>query len=271
MTPRRLGQHFLKDPSVAARIVAAAEPSPDDTVVEIGPGRGALTRRLSDAVGRLVLLEIDAGLASRLRCEYAGDTRVQVVEGDARLLDPAGMPALSQRPYKAIGNLPYYAATPIVRLYLESTSPPVIMVVMVQREVAREMTAEPGKMGLLSVAVQLYAGARAVCTVPPRAFSPPPKVHSTVVRLDVRDRPVLALDSVDDFFTVARAGFSAPRKQLRNSLANGLRVPASDSATLLSDAGIDGTRRPATLSLREWGDLYQAWKQRVYASPEATP
>jgi len=269
MAPRRLGQHFLKDASVAARVVAAAEPAPDDTVVEIGPGRGALTRRLAGQVARLVLVELDPVLAAQLRDRYAGDRSVEVMEADARLLDPAQVAGLCGGPYKVIGNLPYYAATPIIRRFLESAHPPRLMVAMVQREVAREMTATPGDMGLLSVAVELYARVRKVCNVPPRAFAPPPKVHSTVVRLDVLGSPALELDSIEGFFVVVRAGFSAPRKQLRNSLANGLRVSAGEARTLLSEAGIDATRRPATLSLAEWGVLYRAWEQGGHALAES--
>ena len=261
MAPRRLGQHFLKDASVAARVVAAAEPTPGDTVVEVGPGRGALTRRLAGEVARLILVELDSGLAAQLRARYAGDGAIDVIQADARLFDPAQLPGLSDGPYKVIGNLPYYAATPIIRRFLESAHPPQLIVAMVQREVAREMTAEPGDMRLLSVGVQLYARARNVCDVPPRAFAPPPQVHSTVVRLDVLDSPALDLRSIEEFFDVVRAGFSAPRKQLRNSLANGLRVPAGEARALLVDAGIDATRRPATLSLTEWGALYRAWER----------
>ena len=263
MAPRRLGQHYLRDPVVAARVVAAAELARGDTVVEVGPGRGALTHRIAGKVARLILIEVDSGLAAQLRERYAGDRSVEVMEADARHLDPAQLPGPSDGPYKVIGNLPYYAATPIIRRFLESAPPPRLMVAMVQREVAREMTARPGKMGLLSVAVQLYARVERVCDVPPRAFAPAPKVHSTVVRLDVLDRPALELDSTEGFFVVVRAGFSAPRKQLRNSLANGLRVPAGEVGTLLSDVGIDGTRRAATLSLAEWGVLYRAWEGRA--------
>lgn len=261
MAPRRLGQHFLKDASVAARVVAAAELMADDTVVEIGPGRGALTRRLTGKVARLILVEVDSGLAAGLRERYAGDGSIEVIEADARLFEAAQAPGLRDGPYKMVGNLPYYAATPIIRRFLESGHPPGLMVVMVQREVARQMTAAPGHMGLLSVAVQLYARTKKVCDVPPRAFAPPPKVHSTVVRLDVLDSPALELDSTEGFFTVVRAGFSAPRKQLRNSLANGLRMSGGGAGALLADAGLDGTRRPATLSLAEWGTLCRAWSR----------
>ena len=245
---------------MAARVVAAAELARGDTVIEIGPGRGALTRHLAGRVARLVLVEMDAGLAAQLRGRYADDGSVEVMEADARRLDLARVAGLSGGPYKVVGNLPYYAATPIIRGFLESAHPPRMIVAMVQREVAQEMMAKPGKMGLLSVAVQVYARATKVCDVPPRAFAPPPKVHSTVVRLDVLDSPAVDPDGRQGFFVVARAGFSAPRKQLRNSLANGLRVSAGEAAALLSSAGIDGTRRPATLSLAEWGALYRAWE-----------
>ena len=162
-----------------------------------------------------------------------------------------------------VANLPYYAAAPIIRRFLESSTPPNVMVVMVQREVGEAMTAKPGAMTLMSVATQFYARASTVVHVPPRAFRPPPKVSSTVVKLDVFHEARLSVGDTQCFFDLARSGFAAPRKQLRNSLMQGSGAPADAVASVLQDAGIDGTRRPATLSIEEWGLLDKVWPPDV--------
>jgi 16S rRNA (adenine1518-N6/adenine1519-N6)-dimethyltransferase len=264
--PRKsLGQHFLRDLSFVRRIVEAAEIAPGDTVVEIGPGRGALSRRLAEVSPRLVLVELDASLADRLRETFADRPTVTVITADAREFDPETVAELTGRPYRVVGNLPYYAAAPIVRRFLELPRKPEMLVVMVQREVAQGMAARPGDMGLLSVGVQVYAEPRIVCHVPPRAFAPPPKVHSSVVALKVRPRPAVTVEPLETFFDLVRAGFAAPRKTLSNSLSVGLRVPAPTLAPVLQSTGIDPRRRPSTLSIPEWEALCVAW--RLAGSP----
>lgn len=164
--------------------------------------------------------------------------------------------------YKVVANLPYYAASPIVRRFLSAEHKPRLMVVMVQREVARNMAAVPGQMRLLSVAVQLYGWPRIVASVPPRAFRPPPAVSSAVVRIDVFEEPPIPIDSEERFFEVVRAGFSTPRKQIRNSLRNGLGLTGDAVSSVLGKAAIDPTRRAQTLTLEEWGALYRSWRSR---------
>ena len=161
-------------------------------------------------------------------------------------------------PYVVVGNLPYNAGTAIVRRFLEAGHQPQRLIVMLQREVAESMTAPPGEMGLLGVSVQVYANARRLFNVPPRAFYPPPKVTSTVLRLDVRPEPSVPRDDIGSFFRVARAGFSAPRKQLRNTLANGLAIPPEAATAAIESAGLDGSLRPALLSVADWLRLSRA-------------
>ena len=257
---KSLGQHFLVDRRIVGRIIAAAGVSSEDHVVEIGPGRGILTRGLAAFAGRVVAIEMDEALAARLTLEFQGKDSVQVLTGDAReialdLLAPDGVP------YKLVANLPYYAALPIVRRFLEASHKPRIMVFMVQREVARNMAAAPGDMSLLSVAVQFYGRPRIVSYIPPRAFRPVPKVTSAIVRIDVLEKPAVAVESERGFFTLVRAGFSARRKQLRNSLAHGLTAASDQADGWLGEAGIDPRRRAETLSLDEWGRLYEAHRK----------
>ena len=259
--PRRarksLGQNFLVEGGVRSRIVSAAALSPEDTVVEVGPGRGFLTRALAKRAGSVVTVELDEALASDLVEKALPGVRV--VCADAREV-PIESLVGETTPYKLVANLPYYAASPIVRRFLESSHKPKLMVVMVQREVAQSMTAKQGKMGLLSVATQVYGRPRVVCHVPPRAFRPSPKVWSSVVRIDVYEAPVVPFDAPQGFFEVVRAGFSAPRKQIRNSLANGLGIAGARSESVLVEAGIDPSRRAQTLTVAEWGQLHDAWR-----------
>ena len=255
---KSLGQNFLVDGRVRAKIVDAADISPDDTIVEIGPGRGFLTKALAERAGRVVAVELDDGLVPRLRETFADSGHVEIVHGDARTIDIGSLVG-EAREYKVVANLPYYAATPIVRRFLEDEHRPTTLVVMVQREVGQEMTASPGKMGILSVATQVYGSARIVATVLSRAFRPSPNVTSAVLRIDTYDEPAVAFEEADKFFTLVRAGFSARRKQLHNSLRNGLDMDPDAVLTMLSDAGISPTRRAQTLSIDEWRDLYREY------------
>ena len=266
---KSLGQNFLVDRRIVSRIISTAELNPDDQVLEIGPGRGILTRSLAERAASLAAVELDDQLAAALTDEFASQPNVRIVHADAREADIASLVS-QDAPYKLIANLPYYAAQPIIRRFLEAEHKPTLMVVMVQREVARNMTAAPGEMSLLSVATQLYGKPRIIASVPPRAFRPMPKVTSAIVRIDVFPKPALPIDSIDAFFTLVRAGFSAPRKQIHNCLQHGLSVPRSEAERMLSDAGLDPRRRPQTLSLDDWGSLYAAWRLR-YAETDAHP
>ena len=262
---KSLGQHFLVDRRVLGRIVQAAELSRSDVVVEVGAGRGFLTGALAERAGRVVAVEIDEALAGRLAESLTLRPNVKVVAADAREVDIDSL-VESDASYKVVANLPYYAASPIIRRFLEAVHKPALMVVMVQREVAEQMVARPGKMRLLSVATQLYGAPRIMASVPPRAFRPAPRVSSSVVRIDVYDGPALHLDSEENFFRLVRAGFSAPRKQIRNSLMHGLEESPEATQTLLARAAIDHTRRPQTLSLAEWGALYEAFRNMAPAT-----
>ena len=266
---KSLGQNFLVDRRIVSRIIAAADLSPGDTVLEIGSGRGILTRPLAERTATLTAIELDDDLAATLTNEFVEQSHVRIVHADAREIEIASL-IPHDSPYKLIANLPYYAAQPIIRRFLEAEHKPSVMVVMVQREVARNMTATPDKMSLLSVATQLYGKPRIVASVQPRAFRPAPKVTSAVVRIDVYSQPALALESVDAFFNLVRAGFSAPRKQIHNCLQQGLSIPRLESEAILSDADIDPKRRPQTLSLDDWGNLYAAWRLR-YPESHANP
>lgn len=245
----------MTDRGTLRAILEAAEVSPQDLVVEVGPGRGVLTRELALRAGRVVAVELDEELAAELRREALSN--VAVVVADGRTVDVASLVG-QQSGYKLLGNLPYYAASPIMRHFLEASARPSIAVVMLQKEVAEQVCASPGSMSLLSVAVQVYGRPRVVRRVPPGAFFPRPKVSSAVVRIDVYPEPALPSQGAEPFFRVARAGFSSPRKQLRNALAHGLEVSTQVAARVLERAGVDPRRRAQTLSLEEWRRVFEA-------------
>lgn len=261
-----LGQHFLTDSRVLRHIIQAAELLPSDTVLEVGPGLGILTRELAAQAGKVVAVELDETLATALSKELAAHANLRVIPGDILELDVpellASQMGLSREAlsfqYKVIANLPYYIASAVVRRLLEADAKPKLMVVMVQKEVAEAMVARPGQMGLLSVGVQFYGQARIVARVPPRSFYPPPKVHSAVVRIIPSPTTPLPAQEVSGFFHVVRAGFTAPRKQVHNSLAQGLGISSQQAMIYLEKAGIDPKRRAQTLSIGEWVGLWCA-------------
>jgi len=202
-------------------------------------------------------VEVDQGLCAYLRRRFAGQARVAVICKDVLSLSPSGLLAEAgvSPPYLVVANLPYYIAVPVLRHFLEAAAPPQRLVIMVQKEVAESIVAGPGHMSLLGVSVQLYGEPRLLFTVPPSAFYPPPKVTSAVVRVDVAPEPRARVDDVARFFQVVRAGFSAPRKQLRNALALGLGLDTVAASSLLGIAGIDPRLRAQALSLEQWAAL----------------
>lgn len=255
---RRLGQHFLTDRNILRAVADAARVRSGDTVIEVGPGRGALTRLLAERAARVVAVELDAALAESLRA--AMPANVEVVHADARETAPSELLG-SADAYKLAANLPYYAALPILRRFLEDAPRPDAAGVLVQLEVAEQICAQPGDTSLASLAVQLYGKPRIVRRVPPGAFNPPPKVTSAIVAIDVYDAPAEGVDDPAAFFRLARAGFGTRRKQLGNALAGGgLGLTAFEARLLLDWVGIDPTRRAQTLRVAEWAALYRAWR-----------
>jgi len=262
---KRLGQHFLVDEAVLERILSAAELSPGDIVIEIGPGLGILTEALAKQGVRVIGVELDAKLVTLLRKRLAGFPDVKIVHADILKVAPRqllqdNLPACDLvRGYKVIANLPYYITSPVLSHFLEAQPRPSKMVVMVQKEVGEAIAAAPGKMRLLSVRAQFYSKPAIVSYVPAASFYPAPKVDSVILRLDVYSQPPIEVSDVAGFFDIVMHGFSAPRKQIRNSLAHSLEMPPGQVASLLEKAGIEPKRRAETLSLEEWRELWRVF------------
>ena len=253
---KRLGQHFLIDEAILDTIVVAAELSPEDIVIEVGPGLGVLTAELARGAGKVIAVELDAKLASFLKRRLASLANVDVVGADILKVSPSQL-LETKGDYKVVANLPYYITSPILRHFVEASPKPSLMVVMVQKEVGNAIVAGPGEMSLLAVSLQVYSKPKIVSYVPSQSFYPPPKVDSAIVRFDLLPEPAVKVADINGFFQVVKCGFTSPRKQLHNSLAQGMGVKPAEVALLLERAGIESQRRAETLSLEEWAMLYE--------------
>jgi 16S rRNA (adenine1518-N6/adenine1519-N6)-dimethyltransferase len=264
---KSLGQHFLVDRRILGKIISAGDVGEEDVVIEVGPGLGVLTAELVRLARQVVAVEIDSNLAVGLKERITADN-LSIVGRDILDVAPSELLPRGETRYKVVANLPYYITSPVLRHFLEADLPPDVMVVMVQREVARTITAAPGKMSLLSVGVQLYGHAEIVAAVPARSFHPVPKVESAVVRITRYPQQIVAPGQRDSFFSVVRAGFGSPRKQLINTLSHGLGVEKEKIFDNLNTAGIEPTRRAESLSIEEWRCLWQVFRLENGGRPD---
>jgi 16S rRNA (adenine1518-N6/adenine1519-N6)-dimethyltransferase len=249
---KRFGQHFLHDRHVIRQIVAALSPKPDDQVVEIGPGTGVLTRALLEKLGHLYAVELDRDLVTRLNTEFAPE-RLTLHSADALKFDFCRL-APSDRKLRLIGNLPYNISTPLLFHLLDQAGCIQDMLFMLQKEVVDRMCAAPGgkDYGRLSVMIQYRCAVEKLFDVAPGAFTPPPKVDSSVARLVPHATPPVAVSDPEKFARLVQAAFTSRRKVLRNTLKDWL------CAEEMQALGIDPIRRAETLSLAEFAALSNA-------------
>ena len=248
---KSLGQNFLFDENVLLRIVEAAELSPMEQVLEIGPGLGSLTRLLAQTAVQVTAVELDNRFIPILQTELTFFDNVRLIHGDILAQD---MDQLFDQPYKVVANVPYYITGAILRHLLSAKNKPTSLVMTVQKEVAERLTAVPPKMSLLAVSTQLYGQIEIITTIKAGAFWPRPDVDSAVIQLRLFSKPLLPANQEKQFFSLVRAGFSQKRKQLKNNLRQ-LGYNPGQIAEILETAMIDGRRRAETLTLSEWINL----------------
>ena len=259
---KKLGQNFLIKRGIVDEIVHAAELTPGEPVLEVGPGIGTLTQGLAQSGADVTAIELDRRLLAVLDTTLASYDNVRIIHGDVLKLDVPSI--MNQKPFKVVANLPYYITTPIIMSLLESKLSIERLVVMVQKEVALRMVAKPGTKdyGALSVAVQYYTEPDIVLDVPPKSFLPAPAVTSSVIRCVLRDKP--PVDVIDEklFFRVVKAGFAQRRKTFSNTMkTTGLSKDRIEE--LLAKANIDGQRRGETFTLQEFADVANAWASLI--------
>ncbi len=270
---KRFGQHWLVDGAVLDRIVAAADIAPGDRVLEVGPGRGALTERLlATPLAALLAVELDRDLVAGLRQRFGHESRFQLLEGDALKLPLA--PPEGPAPQKVVANIPYNITGPLLERLVGRLDRPVLppyqrLVLLVQQEVGERIRAAPGSSAYsaLSVRLQLLARCSAICPVPPRCFAPPPKVMSEVILLEpLPPEQLLPPQTARQLEALLRRCFAARRKMLRNSLA-GL-VPEPHLAELAAAAGVELSQRPQELAPQAWVTLARGFQQLPEALAE---
>lgn len=257
---KKLGQNFLIDETVVRRIVEAAELTPEDTVLEVGPGIGTLTQGLAESGANVVAVELDKRLLPVLDVTLEGYDNVRIVNGDILQVDI--MEQVQKPDFKCCANLPYYITTPIIFAILEKRLPMERLVVMVQKEVAERMAAKPGSKdyGALSVAIQYFTEPEIAFIVPPSSFIPAPSVDSAVIVCKRRSTPPVEVCDENLFFRVVKAAFSLRRKMLSNSLKN-MGIKGEQVTKWLELAGVDGKRRAETLSLEDFAALTNTFAQ----------
>ena len=246
---KQLGQNFLINESILPTIINAAEIKLGDVVIEVGPGYGVLTKVLLDAGAKVFVIEKDFDLIAYLTKNFGNNRNLKIVHQDALFFDASHF-----EKYKVVSNLPFYIASPIIRKFLESSNPPELMVVMVQKEVAEKIIAKPGnrERGILTLAVEFYGDAEIISTVSKNSFKPMPQVDASIIKIVPKSKSDIEQKI---FFRIVKAGFSAKRQQIHNSLAATLRLPKDRVKDILIRSSIDPQKRAEDLTLEDWINL----------------
>ncbi|MBK9926336.1 MAG: ribosomal RNA small subunit methyltransferase A [Anaerolineales bacterium] len=255
---KSLGQNFLQDQFALEDIVSAAEIQPTDTVLEIGPGLGSLTRYIAACAHEVIAVELDVKILAPLKVVMTPYKNVNIIHGDILKLSPQEL--ITEKNYLVVANIPYYITSAVIRHLLESDNKPRRIVLTIQKEVAERICAKPGDMSLLALSVQVYGKPRIAARIPASAFFPAPKVDSAVLCIDIYPSPLIQPELLNTFFKLTKAGFSQKRKTLRNSLSSGLHISPPNAEELLAKANINPMRRAETLSIEEWETLCKLYK-----------
>ncbi|HZX50079.1 MAG TPA: 16S rRNA (adenine(1518)-N(6)/adenine(1519)-N(6))-dimethyltransferase RsmA [Candidatus Paceibacterota bacterium] len=244
---RGLGQNFLVEDHIVQKMVVAASIQPQDTVLEVGPGIGTLTQELAKHAKKVVAVEKDAKMVEILKGTLAEFKNVEVIHGDALKTQ------VPKQTYKVVANLPYYISAPTIRKFLEAENRPQSITLIIQKEVAQRICAKPPDMSILAVSVQFYATPKIISYIKKTSFWPQPHVDSAIIHIVPRkEKPDI---DAQKFFSVVKAGFTHPRKQLLGNLSAGLKRPREHMETILRKNSIDPARRAETLSVQDWINL----------------
>lgn len=265
---KSLGQNFLQDHAALETIANAADIQGDDSVLEIGPGLGSLTRYLAVSAREVTAIELDTDMLAPLRTVLAPHKNVRVIHGD--ILKTSISDLISTPDYLVVANIPYYITSAVIRHLLESKLKPRRIVLTIQKEVAERICAEAGDLSLLALSVQVYGKPSISAKIPAAAFHPAPKVDSAILKINIYKEPLVPQEMLKTFFKLTKAGFSQKRKTLRNSLSSGLHISTKESEIMLTAVGIDFMRRAETLSIEEWQKLCEKKSEKdLYSINEA--
>jgi 16S rRNA (adenine1518-N6/adenine1519-N6)-dimethyltransferase len=254
-----LGQNFLVDEEALAEIIAAGDIKKSDTVLEIGPGLGILTKELAERAGEVVAVEKDRNLVPLLKKEISRYKNVTVINQDILIFD---FQKYFSSDYKVVANIPYYLTSKLINNFLNAQRKPSLIVLLVQKEVGERIAAAAGELSILGISVQLYSDPEIIATVPKDCFWPRPNVDSCIIRLKIKNKyPEIKNEKL--FFRILKMTFSGKRKQIHNTLAGGLHLNKEQVTELLKSAGIKETERPQDLSIQEWIKLYSIIESQI--------
>lgn len=256
---KSFGQNFLIDKSVVDDLVSTSDVSKEDTVLEIGPGLGVVTRELLEKAGKVVVLEKDRDMIEILKITCLGKNNLEVVEGDALKVN---VEEIIDEDYKLVSSLPFYITSPIFRKFLEKEKAPKSISLIIQKEVAEKVIATAGDMSILAISVQFYGKPEIIRTFSRSAFYPEPGVDAAILKIIPYERALFDVDK-KIFFRIAKAGFGEKRKKLVNSLSGGLALAKGDTLSILRDLDIDQNIRAEDLSLENWYELYKKLKNMI--------
>lgn len=257
---KNLGQVFLKNKMFLSKIIKASEISSQDIVLEIGPGTGILTEALLQTNAKIIAVEKDPQLVKFLQEKFKNNKNLTIIEADIRDFiknhSVYTKYKLQNTDYKVIGNIPYYLTSHLIQLLLELKHQPKVIVLMIQKEVAQRIIAQPPKMNLLAVSVQFYAKPEIIAFVPKSAFWPQPKVNSAIIKLIPYHHPIITNDAKQSqFFQIVKAGFSHPRKLLISNLSQNLKIPKNQLQDIFYKLNLPLNIRAQNLSLKDWQNL----------------
>lgn len=257
MQPKKiLGQNFLKNPKITDKMLSVADLSSQDIILEVGPGKGAITEKLLNKVKQVIAVEKDKELVEYLQDKFKNAKNLKIVEGD--ILKNTNYELLvTSYSYKIISNLPFYLTSRFLRTFLELKNKPATMILIIQKEVAQRICDKPPQASLLSNSVQFYADPEIIDLVSKNNFYPEPEVDAAIIKIKTFKNPKIKVDNVNEFFKILKIGFSQKRKQLHNNLAFGLHLKKDQAKELLQNLNIDPERRAQTLSLEEWEKIYE--------------
>ncbi|MDO8530297.1 MAG: 16S rRNA (adenine(1518)-N(6)/adenine(1519)-N(6))-dimethyltransferase RsmA [bacterium] len=248
-----MGQNFLVDKPALEKIIGASQLTPEDTVLEIGPGIGTLTHELAGKVKKVIAIEKDAAMIEILKETLKNYQNIEITQGDILKI---GNWILDIGNYKIVANIPYYLTSHLIRQFLESKNPPKVMILMVQKEVAQRICAKPPKMSILALSVQFYATPEIISYVKKECFWPSPKVDSAIIKITPKPstQQYTSINS-DSFFNVVKAGFSHPRKQLAGNLSKALNMEKKQAQEWLLKNNVQPQQRAETLHIEDWVKL----------------
>jgi 16S rRNA (adenine1518-N6/adenine1519-N6)-dimethyltransferase len=268
---KSLGQHFLINSGVLNKITDAADLKSSDIVIEVGPGPGVLTAELIKKAGYVIAVEVDRAMVELLKETFYYADNLSLITGDILETEPLDLiqhekdrfPAdlKTATKYKLVANLPYYITQPIIRHFCEAAVKPQSLVIMVQKEVAKNIVAQPGDLSIMAISVQFYGKPHIVDYVPSSNFYPAPKVDSAILKIDMYEKPIVDVTSEQNFFRIVKAGFCAARKQVANAISQGLDIPKPEVISLMQTAGVNPQKRAETLTLHEWANLEKVFAE----------